>query len=44
VACRRGGLCGAWLRACHVIGHVMTDDAIILWDEGALGPLSSRRS
>ena len=41
---RGGGLCGVWLRICHVIGHMMTDDAIVLWDMGALGPLSRRRS
>jgi len=28
------------LRVCHVIGHVMTDDTIILWGVGALRPLS----
>ena len=44
MACRGGGLCGTWLRICHVIGHMMTNDVIILWGVGALGPLSGRWS
>ena len=31
-----GGLGGAWLRISHVIGHMITNDAIILWGVGVL--------